>query len=56
MKAKCNQKWVRGAKTASLRESSLLNEGGGGEFLSAKNVPLPCFFYILVQGLLAQAS
>ena len=48
MKAKCNQKWLRGAKTASLRESSLLNEGGGGVF-GCKNVPLPRF-YILNAG------
>ena len=43
MKAKCNQKWLRGAKTASLREFSLLNEGGGGVF-GYKNVPLPRFY------------
>ena len=47
MKAKCNPKWLRGAKTASLRESSLLNEGGG--VFGYKNVPLPCF-YILNAG------
>ena len=44
MKAKCNQKWLRGAKTASLRESSLLNEGGGGEVFGCQNIPLPRFY------------
>ena len=47
MKAKCTQKWLRGAKTASLRESTLLNEGG--EVFGYKNVPLPRF-YILSAG------
>ena len=44
MKAKGNRKWLEGARTASLRESSLLNEGGGGVF-GCKNVPLPRFLY-----------
>ena len=49
MKAKGNQKWLRGAKTASLREFSLLNEGGGGGVFGYKNVSLPRF-YILNAG------
>ena len=48
MKAKGNQKWLEGVRTASLRKSSLLNEGGGGVF-GCKNVPLPRF-YILNAG------
>ena len=43
MKAKCNQKWLGEAKTASLMSSLFLNEGGRGEFLGAENVPLPLF-------------
>ena len=43
MKAKRNQKWLRGAKTASLRESTLLNEGG--EVFGYKNVPLPRLYF-----------
>ena len=42
MKAKCNQKWLRGAKTASLRESFLLNEGG--KFLDTKTFPSLVFY------------
>ena len=47
MKAKRNQKWLRGAKTASLREFSLLNEGA--KVFGYKNVSLPRF-YILGAG------
>ena len=47
MKAKRNQKWLRGAKTASLREFSLLNEGG--KFLDTKTFP-SLVFYILNAG------
>ena len=47
MKAKGNQKWLEGARTASLRKSYLLNEGGG--VFGCKNVPLPRF-YILNAG------
>ena len=51
MKAKGNQKLLEGARTASLRKSSLLNEGagGGGGVFGCKNVPLPRF-YILNAG------
>ena len=55
MKAKGNQKWLEGARTANLRKSSLLNEGGGGGFWMQKRSP-HSFFIIWVQGLLAQAS
>ena len=47
MKAKGNQKWLEGARTASLRKSSLLNEGGGGgEVFGCKNVPVPRFYIL----------
>jgi len=46
MKEKRNQKWLRGAKTASLHEFSLLNEGGG---LGTKTFP-SLVFYILNAG------
>jgi len=41
MKAKCNQKWLVGAKTESLMSSLFLNEEG--KFLGAENVPHPHF-------------
>ena len=44
MKAKCNQRWLGGAKTVSPVSSLFLNEGGG-EFFGAENVPLPRFLY-----------
>ena len=53
MKAKRNQKWLEGAKTVSLREFSLLNEGG--KFLGTKTFPSVVFIF-WVQGILAQAS
>ena len=43
MKAKCNQRWLGGAKTVSPVSLALLNEGG--KFLSTENVPLPHFLY-----------
>ena len=43
MKAKCNQRWLGGAKTVSPVSLLFLNEGG--EFLSAENVPFPRFLY-----------
>ena len=47
MKAKGNQKWHEGARTASLRVLSFLNEGG--KVFGYKNVPL-LRFYILSAG------
>ena len=41
MKAKCNQRWLGGAKTVSPVSSLFLNEGG--KFLGAENVPHPRF-------------
>ena len=44
MKAKGNQKWLEGSRTASLRVLSLLNEGGG-EFLDTKTFPSLVFIF-----------
>jgi len=47
MKAKGNQKWLEGARTASFRVLSFLNEGGN--FLDTKTFP-SFVFYILSAG------
>ena len=43
MKAKCNQRWLGGAKTVSPVSFLSLNEGG--KFLGCRKLPFPRFLY-----------